>query len=68
MPSIVIYFSQNVLNSDSDEILPESSEIWKTSWNSANAPKFGEIQRTLFSNAMLPAKEIFSDELGSQQS
>jgi hypothetical protein len=34
----------------------------RSGWNSANLAEFSKIQRTLFFDALLPAKELFSDK------
>ena len=59
MPLIVIFIFQNTLNSDSGEswivILAKSEKL-------AGIPESDKIRRTLFSDAMLPAPKLFSDE------
>jgi hypothetical protein len=60
MLSTVICFSQNALNSDSSE--PSTVIPTKSLRNSTKSEKLAGIRQTLFSDTMLPAKEIFSDE------
>ena len=55
----MIFISQNAISSDSDG---DSGEIWKTDRNPMNSLEYGEIQRILLSDAMLPAPKLFSDE------